>query len=57
MDCYVQYRNEIFRGYEYLHYAVTDIWNSSYFNAARGYEFRGRVEQPAWLRPHLRAPL
>ena len=54
MDCYVQYRNEIFRGYEYLQYVVTDLTNPSEFNSARGYAFRGMVEQPARLRPHLR---
>ena len=55
MDCYVQYQNEFFRGYEYDHYSVRDTWEPSYFNLVRRYVYRGRVEQPAWLRPQLLA--
>ena len=54
MDCYVQYGQE-FRGIEYLHYAVTDIWEPSYFNVARAYEFKGKVEREEWMRPLRRA--
>ena len=55
MDCYVQCGQEFLRGIEYLHYAVTDIWEPSYFNVARAYEFKGKVEREEWMRPLRRA--
>ena len=52
MDCYVQYQNEFRLGYEYDHYSVRDIWEPSYFNVARAYEFKGKVEREEWRRPY-----
>ena len=31
------------------HYSVLDIWEPSFYNVARQYQHRGRVEQPHWL--------
>ena len=49
VDCYVHYKEEMSRKWTFDHYSVLDIWEPSFYNVAKQYQHRGRVEQPHWL--------
>ena len=52
MDCYVQYGQQFRDGIEYELYSVGDIWEPTYFNIARDYVYKGKVEREEWRRPY-----
>ena len=49
VDCYVHYQDQMSRKCIFDYYSVLDIWDPSYYNVAKQYHYRGRVEKPHWL--------
>ena len=57
VDCYVHYKEQMSRKWCFEHYSVLDIWDPTYYNVAKDYRYRGRVDNPEWLFPAPRAML